>query len=254
MPLAYNQYEMSHAVPLPPQLASRAVRVLRPRDATEVYRHPAAEFARLERAGLLRRVARGYYALPPDGAPAEAAWRPTAESVALGIGIADYGRDAVALSGISAARLLGVPPRAVAAGVVSIPIRRPPIETIAGPVSFWHRSITDIATQKARTDLGVGWATTAEQTLLDLADRPRLAGLAPRTTAEAMWDLAARVDWFAVQRLSEAQDRPSAYARALWACAGLVSDMPRPRLRRPVPTKGLASWSDADPRAFGMRP
>jgi hypothetical protein len=243
---------MSHATPLPPRLASRAVRVVRPRDATGVYRHPAVEFARLERAGLLRRLARGYYAIPPDGAPADAAWLPTPESVALGIGLADYGRNAVALSGISAARLLGVPARAIAAGVVSIPVRRPPIETIAGPVSFWHRSITDIETQKARTDLGVGWATTAEQTLLDLADRPRLAGLAPRTTAEVMWDLAARVDWLQVQRLSETQDRPSAYARALWACAGLTSEAPRPRLRRRVPTKGLASWSDADPGAFGL--
>ncbi len=243
---------MSHATPIPPQLASRAVRVIRPRDAAGAYRHPAVEFARLERAGLLRRVARGYYAIPPGGAPVDAAWLPTPEAIALGIGITDYGRDAVALCGISAARLLGVLPRAVAGAVVSSPVRRPPVETVAGPVSFWHRSITDMETQKARTDLGTGWATTAEQTLLDLADRPPLGGLAPRTAAEAIWDLAARVDWIRVRHLSEAQDRPSAYARALFTCAGLVSEAPRPRLRRPVPTKGLVSWSKADPRAYGL--
>ena len=135
---------------------------------------------------------------------------------------------------------------------MSVPVRRPPLETIAGPVSFWHRPVADLDTQKAGTDLGIGWATTAEQTLLDLADRPRLAGLAPRVAAEAMWDLAARADWLRIQRLSEAQNRPSAYARALWTCAGLAPEAPRPRLRRPVPAKGLASWSGADPRAFGL--
>ena len=57
-----------------------------------MYRHPEVEFARLERAGLLRRVARGYYAIPPDGAPVDAAWLPTPEGTALGIGLADYPR------------------------------------------------------------------------------------------------------------------------------------------------------------------
>ena len=199
------------------------------------------------------RVARGYYAIPPSGGLV-GGWLPTPESVALAIGIADYGRDTVALSGISAARLLGVPPRAVAAAVVSGPVRRPDLPTIAGPIAFWHRSLTGVDTQRARTDLAAGWSTTPEQTLLDLTDRPGLAGLAPSTVTEAIWDLGQRIDWFHLHHLSETQERQSAYARALWVCAGIAPvAAPRPTLRRPVPTKGLASWSKAESEPYGIR-
>ncbi len=244
---------MAHETPLPRELASRSVRIVRPRDGHHVYRHPREQFARLARAGVLMRVARGYYAIPPTEALGDLNWRPTPEAVALGIGIADYGRDRVALSGISAARLQGVPPRALAIGVVSAPVRRPPVRTTIGPVAFWHRDLDALDTQKARTELAVGWAATAEQALLDLAGRPNLGGLSPVTAAEAMWDLARRVDWNLIHRLSELQRHPGAYARALWVCSGLVSgDAPPPRLRRPVPRKELMSWSDSDPRAYGI--
>ncbi|MCH7583732.1 MAG: type IV toxin-antitoxin system AbiEi family antitoxin domain-containing protein [Acidobacteria bacterium] len=244
---------MSHATPLPPALTAKGVRIVRPRDGADTYYNPTANFRRLVEAGLLIRVARGYYAIPPRDAVSSTGWRPTPEAVALGIGIADYGRDSVALSGISAARVLGVLPRAIAAAVISAPVRRPRVNTIVGPVEFWHRDIADVETRKARTELATGWSTTAPQTLVDLADRPSLAGVDPSTVSETMWDLAPRVDWTEVHRISEKRRRRAAYARAVWVCAGLVADaVPPPRRGRPVPAKGLQSWSKADPSVFGI--
>lgn len=243
---------MSRATPLPATLATRSVRVVRPRDAAATYSDPGGEFQRLEKAGLLLHLARGYYAIPPSSTQV-LDWRPTPESVALGVAIADYGRDRVALSGVSAARELGALPRAIAAAVVSVPARRPPIRTIVGLIDFWHRETSELDLQKTRTDLAVGWSTTAPQTLLDLADRPGLAMADPGTVSEAMWQLAQTVDWRTVHAISDKGRRRAAYSRALWVCAGIAdSAAPPPDRGRPVSTKGLRSWSDADPHSFGL--
>jgi len=244
---------MAHATPLPAELASRETRVVRPRDGKAIYTHPNEEFARLERAGLLRRLAHGYYLIPPAGRGTDLPCLPPIEAIALGIAVADYGRAAVALTGIGASRVLGAVPRAISVSVVSIPVRRPPVETAGGAVAFWHRSVKGLDLQKARTELAQGWTTTPEQTLLDLADRPNAGGLAARVAVESMWALAARADWHRVRELSDRQRRPSAYSRAAWVCEGIVQDAPAPApLRRPVPSKGLTSWSDAEPAAYGI--
>jgi hypothetical protein len=201
----------------------------------------------------LVRVASGYYAIPPADTSDSQDWRPAPESLALGIAIADYGRDRVALSGISAARVLGIPPRAIAAGVVTVPARRSPVRTIAGPIAFWHRDIAVLETQKARTELAIGWSATTEQALLDLANRPNLADVSPTTASEAMWDLAQSADWHTIHRLSRAQHTPGAFARAIWVCAGIApTTTPPSRPGRPVHRRGLTSWSGADPEAFGI--
>src|SRR5438874_12539652 len=88
-------------------------RILRPRDFDDVYANPGGEFGRLARTGVLDRLAHGYYLLVPEEHRG-AFWRPEVEGVALGVTVADYGRDAVALMGPSAARLLGAIPRALA--------------------------------------------------------------------------------------------------------------------------------------------
>ena len=244
---------MAHATPLPAELASRETRVVRPRDGKAIYTHPNEEFARLERAGLLRRLAHGYYLISPAGRGTDLPCLPPIEAIALGIAVADYGRAAVALTGIGASRVLGALPRAISVSVVSIPVRRPPVETAGGAVAFWHRSVKGLDLQKARTELAQGWTTTPEQTLLDLADRPNAGGLAARVAVESMWALAARADWHRVRELSDRQRRPSAYSRAAWVCEGIVQDAPAPApLRRPVPSKGLTSWSDAEPAAYGI--
>lgn len=243
------------ATPLPIEIAARSLRVIRPRDAADLYRNPPLEFARLARAGLLLRVARGYYAIPPMEALGTVSWRPAAESVALGIAMVDYGKDRVALAGISAARVLDAVPRALAVGVVAAPTERHTINTLSGPLSFWKRDTSDLATQRARTELATGWVTTPEQTILDMAYRPKLAGISPATTSEAMWALATRVDWEMVFDLSVRQRRRAAYTRARWTCAGLVSDdaPPAVRSRRLVSAGGLRSWCDAEPERFGVR-
>ncbi len=246
---------MSHETPLPRSLASRSLRIIRPRDAADTYRNPQWQFSRLAKAGQLVRVAHGYYAVPPAEWLGDSSWRPTPETVALGIAIADYGPKDAVLSGISAARVLGIPPRAIAIGVVTAPVRRPAINTIAGPVEFWHRSSADLDYQKTRTELATGWSGTAEQALLDIADRPTLGGLLPTTATDALWELAKRADWTRVQQLSLEQRRRAAYARAVWTCFGLdVGHIPPPRPGRPVPTKGLVSWGQAEPSQFGLVP
>lgn len=236
------------------EIATRALRVIRPRDAADLYRNPPSEFARLTRAGLLLRIARGYYAIPPMESLGTDSWRPAPESIALGIGMVDYGKNSVAIAGVSAARVLDALPRAMAVGVVAIPASRNTIQTIAGPVIFWTRDTSQLETQKARTELATGWVTTSEQTLIDLADAPTLGGISPNTASEAMWALATGVDWDTVFDLSNRQRRRAAYTRALWTCAGLVSDAPPPwRSRRLVSNGGLRSWGDASPERFGVQ-
>ncbi|MFH1104939.1 MAG: type IV toxin-antitoxin system AbiEi family antitoxin domain-containing protein [Actinomycetota bacterium] len=243
-----------HATPLPMEIATRALRVIRPRDAADIYRNPPLEFARLTRAGLLLRIARGYYAIPPMESLGTDSWRPAPESIALGIGMVDYGKESVALAGISAARVLNVLPRALAAGVVAVPASRNTLRTIAGPLIFWTRDTSQLQTQKTHTELVTGWVTTSEQTLLDLADVPDLGGVSPTTASEAIWALATRVDWGTVFDLSVRQRRRAAYTRALWASAGLISEVAPPpwRSRRSVSSRGLRSWSDASPERFGV--
>lgn len=244
---------MVHETPLPRSIAARSVKIVRPRDATGTYTNPAVQFHRLANAGKLVRVAHGYYAIPPPEWSGDADWRPTPESLALGIGIADYGRDDVVLSGVSAARLLGIPPRAIATAVVSIPVRRPPIDTISGSITFWHRSTAKLDFSKVRTEIATGWSATAEQALLDVADHPERGSLPVSTATEVIRLLAPRVDWYQVHDLSIRQQKRAAYARAAWVSSGLVNG-PIPTIRpgRVVSTKGLTSHDDTDPRAFGL--
>src|SRR5947199_2920307 len=117
------------ATALPPALARRDNRVLRPADARAVYAYPRPEFKRLTANGVITRVANGYYALNPQNRLGDHHWQPPIEAVALGIGQADYGRESVALMGISAARHHGAVPRALATAVVVVPKQRPKLST-----------------------------------------------------------------------------------------------------------------------------
>jgi predicted transcriptional regulator of viral defense system len=244
------------ATPLPMEIATRSLRVIRPRDASTIYRNPPREFSRLTRAGLLLPIARGYYAIPPMELLGIDSWRPAPESIALAIAMVDYGKESVALAGISAARVLDALPRALAAGVVAVPATRNTLRTIAGPLTFWTRHTSQLQTQKTRTELATGWVTTPEQTLLDLADAPDLGGMSPATASEAIWALATRVDWGSVFDLSVRQRRRAAYTRALWTSAGVTPTVTPPpwRSRRLVSGRGLRSWSDASPERYGVEP
>lgn len=197
------------AVGVPPELARRHNRVLRPRDAASVYAHPRAELARLVRTGALRHIATGYYVLIPPDRWGDDRWTPDINAVALGIAQADYGAD-VALMGTSAGRHHGAIPRALAVAVVAVPKQRPFIDTGAGRVVFVKREVVRLDIERIDTQLASGWVTTIEQTLIDLADRPVLGGLAEPDTAEAIRALAPRADWDLVWQLARDQHKPSA--------------------------------------------
>jgi hypothetical protein len=202
------------AVGVPPRLARRTNRVLRPRDAEDVYEHPRAEFARLTRLGALRRLATGYYALVPQDRLGDRRWIPAIEAVALGIAQADYDVPNVALMGVSAARHHGAIPRAIALAVVAVPKQRSVLLGEVGSVVFVKRDVRRLDLERIDTQLVSGWVTTVEQTLLDLASRPKLGDLSTSETDEAIRALARRADWDLVTRLAKDQHKPTGLAVA----------------------------------------
>jgi predicted transcriptional regulator of viral defense system len=195
---------------VPPQLARRANRVFRPRDAEAIYAHPRTELARLARLGALRRLATGYYALVPQERLGDLRWTPSLEAAALGLAQADYGTSDVALMGVSAARHHGAIPRALAVAVVAVPKQRPALQGEIGRVVFVKRDVRRLDVERIDTQLASGWVTTVEQTLLDLADRPTLGDLTDADVTEAVRALATRADWNLVSQLAQDQHKPTA--------------------------------------------
>ena len=202
------------SVTLPPALVRRGNRVLRPSDVGEIYAHPRPELARLAAAGALVRLATGYFVLIPQERLGDHGWRPELEAAALGLAQADYGVDRVALMGISAARRHGAVPRAVGVAVVAVPKQRPRLETRFGAVVFVKRDVARLDVERVDTQVTSGWMTTVEQTLLDLAARPTLGGLAESDVVGAVRALSPRADWNLVRQLSAVQHKPAALAAA----------------------------------------
>jgi len=174
-------------------IASLKKGVLRPRDAKEIYTQPALQFQRLEKTGTLLKLAHGYYAVVPE-AYRGIGWRPDMEAIALGIGQADYGKDAVALMHISAARIHGAIPRAIAIAVLAVPKQRPTLETRFGRVLFVKRNVAELKRIRIDTELGSGWVTSIEQTTLDLGKRENLISDFSGIVQEAAVALLLRTD------------------------------------------------------------
>ena len=158
--------------------------VLRPRDFGDLYRNPPQEFARMARTGALVKVAHGYYARIPERYRGRT-WRPAIEGIGLGVAVADYGAENVALMGITAARVLGAVPRAFDTAVVAVPRQRPALRTAFGLVVFVKRDVQRLDLQRIETELVDGYTTTPEQTVLDLIDRPALGGVTETAAEEA---------------------------------------------------------------------
>lgn len=172
-------------------LASLKLGVLRPRDAANIYVQPHAEFKRWEHEGVLLKVAHGYYAHIPEGSRGQS-WRPEIEALALGIGQADYGTGDAVLMHLSAARVQGAIPRAIAVAVLAVPKQRPALETTCGRIVFVKRDIGELKKVKIVTELATGWTTSVEQTALDLARRPNLIGGMSVVVSDAAASLFAR--------------------------------------------------------------
>ena len=198
------------AVGVPPELARRSPSVFRPRDLAAIYAHPRGEIARLVRAGAVHKLATGYYTLVPQHRMGDHSWLPDPHATALGIAQADYGIADVALMGVSAARVHGAIPRAVAVAVVAVPKQRPTLTSDGARLVFVRRDVSRLDVERTATELGDGWVTTVEQTLLDLAARPELGGLARADMDEAIRALATRAEWSWLQALAEQQHRPAA--------------------------------------------
>lgn len=198
------------AVGVPPELARRSPPVFRPRDLATIYAHPRGEISRLVRTGATRRLATGYYTLVPQHRWGDQAWFPAPHATALGIAQADYGIADVALMGVSAARVHGAIPRAIAVAVVAVPKQRPALTSDGARLVFVRRDVSRLDAERTTTELGDGWVTTVEQTLLDLAARPKLGDLARVDVEEAIRALVARAEWSWLRALAEQQHRPAA--------------------------------------------
>ncbi|WP_211660518.1 type IV toxin-antitoxin system AbiEi family antitoxin domain-containing protein [Modestobacter muralis] len=163
---------------LPDAMTRAPLRTVRPQDLAAVYTQPSVQLTRLVRQGRVRRAAPGiYYALPDDR---DAAWLPTLEALAAGAATALYGERVPVLMHLTAARLLGALPRAIAQAVVAVPGRHrdlPVLDRPAGVIRFVTRDVDALDATLVRTDLGPVLATGPEQTVLDLTKRPGLGGL-----------------------------------------------------------------------------
>lgn len=207
---------MTHAAArVPSELLRRGLRVLRPQDASGVYAHPRAEFARLMHAGALHQLAPAYYAAVPDDRIGQD-WKPALEAAAWGITAADQGVQQAAIMGVSAARLHGAIPRALGVAVIAATRHRRTLQLTDrdAQVLFVRRNTAALDLQRHRNELGDGWITSIEQTLLDLAARPTLGGLFDEAHA-AIRALLPRTDRDLLADLANAQRRTPTLHRLL---------------------------------------
>jgi predicted transcriptional regulator of viral defense system len=174
--------------------------------------------ARLAERGLLQRVAHGYYIVVPQDMIGRE-WTPSLEAAAAGIASAIYGPTHAVLMGISAARLLGAIPRALATAVVAVPDQHRPIRLKDRHlvVRFVKRDTDRLDAERIETPLGSAIVTTPEQTLLDLAHRPQL-GDAPDEVPAAIAMLYQRSDHQRLEGLAADQRLVASTRRAeSWA-------------------------------------
>jgi len=207
-----------HSTAVPASLASHPLGTFRPAQAKHTYAHPAAEVARLHERGLLHRLADGYYVVVPQDM-AGSSWMPGLETAAAGIASAIYGPDNILVMGVSAARLHGAIPRALATATVAVPAQHRPIALSdrAAVVRFVKRHTQGLDAERYDTELGSTLVTTPEQTILDLAHRPDL-GDAEVDVPTAVAALYERSDKDRLQALATEQRRIASLRRAeTWA-------------------------------------
>jgi hypothetical protein len=123
---------------------------------------------------------------------------------------------AVALTGISAARIHGAIPRALGVAVVAAAGHRNSLRLTDrdATVVFTRRDVRRLDCQRLTTELGQGLVTTVEQTLLDLAARPDLGGLSHEAET-AVHALIPRADHTNLTELATAQRRRATLNRIL---------------------------------------
>jgi hypothetical protein len=186
---------------VPPGALIAPTLMLTGRSAAGVYAQPAAELSRLAKAGAIVKLARGYYAaVPVDKRGTD--WTPSVEDIAVGMATAVYGPDRGAAWGLSAARVHGALPRAIATGFVLGPTQHRPIALTArsGHIEFRKRDPDRLDLELVTTAVGPGLVTSVEQTILDLSTHD-FEDDDLRT--EAVRTLAARADHATLEDLAE---------------------------------------------------
>jgi predicted transcriptional regulator of viral defense system len=190
------------------------MRTFRAADAAVVYAHPAPQLRRLEQLGVLHRLAHGYYTVVPQD-QIGTGWMPTLEAAAAGIAAARFHPARAPLMGVSAARVHGALPRALAVAIVAAPTQHDPITLLDRPASvrFVKRDTARVDVETVTTELGRALVTSIEQTVLDLARRPAL-GVAEDQIPEALRALLPRCEPEVLDELARRQRLRSALARA----------------------------------------
>lgn len=203
-----------HSTAVPASLAALPLGTFRPAQAKHTYAYPAAEVARLHERGLLHRLADGYYVVVPRDMVGRN-WMPGLETAAAGIASAIYGQDNIVVMGVSAARLHGAIPRALATATVAVPQQHRPIMLSDRPaiVRFVKRNTQGLDAERYDTELGSTLVTTPEQTILDLAHRPKL-GDSEIDVANAVAALHERSDKDRLETLATEQRRNASLQRA----------------------------------------
>lgn len=172
-------------------IARAPMRTVRAAYLARFYAYPGAQLAILERRGVVRRLAHGFYC----AVPAEhvgGAWRPTIEATAAAVATALYGDRVPVLTGLTAARVHRALPRAIGTGYVAVPTQRRPLRSADrdGEIRFVMRAVGELDAVAVATDLGQALATTPEQTVLDLARLdPRGESLDAREAIDVLWPL-----------------------------------------------------------------
>ena len=92
------------------------------------------------------------------------------------------------------ARIHAAIPRAIAVAVLAVPKQRPTLETKFGQIYFVKRNVVDLKRERTDTELGSGWVTSIEQTVLDIAKRPSLIDGMANVGEAAVTTLLKRVD------------------------------------------------------------
>jgi hypothetical protein len=190
------------------------MRTFRAADAVVAYAYPAPQLRRLEHLGVLHRLAHGYYTVVPQD-QIGTNWMPTLEAAAAGIAAARFHPDRAPLMGVSAARLYGALPRALAIAIVAAPVQHEPITLLdrQATVRFVKRDTARIDVETVTTELGRALVTSIEQTVLDLARRPPL-NLAEDQIPDALRALLPRCEPEILDELARRQRLRSALARA----------------------------------------
>jgi hypothetical protein len=164
--------EVKHEVAVPASALIHPTLMLTGRSAAAAYAQPASQLHRLAEAGAIIKIARGYYAaIPVDKRKGD--WLPSLETLTAGLATAIYGPGHGALWGLSAARVHGALPRALATGFALGPSQHRAIALTVrqGEVEFRKRDPERLELEYLNTELGPGLVTSIEQTILDLSVR-----------------------------------------------------------------------------------